>query len=257
MTAEVDAPEPLPADSDTEPILQVRELQAGYGDIKAVWDVSFDASVGQVTLLLGRNGAGKTTTLRAICGLSSVFGGSILLGGRNICRTPVHLRSAMGIVFVQEGKRVFVEQTIEDNLLLGSYRKRWSRAERRAACEQAYELFPVLGQRRKQRAGSLSGGQQQMLAIAGALMSRPKVLLLDEPSAGLAPAIVNDVLTVVSSLSKEGLAVVLVEQNAEHALPIADHVLVMDLGRVVLNASPSEADFSTLVRSAYFDTARP
>jgi branched-chain amino acid transport system ATP-binding protein len=256
MTAETGKSGPPEAGPDAETILEVRELQAGYGDIKAVWDVSFEAKAGQVTLLLGRNGAGKTTTLRAICGLSSVFGGTVLFGGRDIRRVPAHRRAAMGIAFVQEGKRVFVDQTIEHNLLLGSYSKRWSRTERRAACEEAYELFPILGKRRKQRAGSLSGGQQQMLAIAGALISKPKVLLLDEPSAGLAPSIVDDVLAVVRTLSRDGLAVVLVEQNAERALPLADDILVLDLGRVVLNVSPAEADLPALVRSAYFDTTR-
>jgi branched-chain amino acid transport system ATP-binding protein len=249
-TQEVDSRVP------TDAVLEVCELQAGYGDIKAVWDVSLTARHGNVTLLLGRNGAGKTTTLRAISGLSAIFGGSVTFEGREIRALPAHRRASLGIALVQEGKRVFVDRSIEENLLLGSYRKHWTRAERRSACDIAYERFPVLGQRRKQRAGALSGGQQQMLAIAGALVAQPKVLLLDEPSAGLAPAIVDEVLTVVRTLSDEGLAVVLVEQNAERSLPIADHIAVLDLGRLVVDVPASEADVSSLVRSAYFDLGR-
>jgi branched-chain amino acid transport system ATP-binding protein len=239
--------------NEGSPVLEVRELHAGYGDIKAVWGISMHALPGRVSLLLGRNGAGKTTTLRAISGLTSPLEGQVILNGRDITKLPAHSRAALGIAFVQEGKRVFVDRTVEENLLLGTYSKRWSKARRKRACEQAYERFPILASRRRQRAGSLSGGQQQMLAIGAALISGPSVLLLDEPSAGLAPAIIDEVLTVVKNLCTEGMAVVLVEQNAEKALTIADSVLVLELGRVTVDVNAADADVSKLVRAAYFD----
>jgi branched-chain amino acid transport system ATP-binding protein len=241
------------APATPRPLLEVRDVQAGYGQLQALWGVSLTAYPGAVSLVLGRNGAGKTTTLRTISGLTDVRAGEIRFGGQPVDGLPAHRRSALGIAFVQEGKRVFIDRTVEENLLLGTYSKRWSRRERRAACDRAYERFPILATRRHRPAGALSGGQQQMLAIAGALAAEPTLLLLDEPSAGLAPAIVGDVLGVVRGLCDEGLAVVLVEQNAERALTIADHVTVLDLGRVTVDVPASQADVSSLVRTAYFD----
>jgi branched-chain amino acid transport system ATP-binding protein len=231
----------------------VSGLHAGYGQLQALWGVSLTARRGEVSLMLGRNGAGKTTTLRAIAGLTEARSGTIRFDGQTVTTMPAHRRSTLGMAFVQEGKRVFLDRTVEENLLLGTYRKTWSRRERRTACERAYDRFPVMASRRHKRAGALSGGQQQMLAIAGALAAEPLLLLLDEPSAGLAPSIVNDVLAVVRALCDEGLAVVLVEQNAERALPVADHVTVLDLGRVTVDVPASHADVSALVRTAYFD----
>jgi len=242
-----------PVLTEGSPILEVRGLHAGYGDIKAIWGVSMNALPGRVSLILGRNGAGKTTTLRAISGLTPALEGQVIINGRDVTKLSAHSRSALGIAFVQEGKRVFVDRTVEENLLLGTYRQRWSKATRKQACEQTYERFPILASRRRLRAGSLSGGQQQMLAIGSALISGPSVLLLDEPSAGLAPAIVDDVMSVVKNLCSEGMAVVLVEQNAEKALAVADSVIVLDLGHVTVDVKAADADVSQLVRAAYFD----
>jgi branched-chain amino acid transport system ATP-binding protein len=247
----------LEAGRDGAALLDVRDIEAGYGDLRALWGVSVTAWPGTVSLILGRNGAGKTTVLRTIAGLTSVQGGAVRFDGKLVNQVAAHRRARLGIAFVQEGKRIFVERTVEENILLGTYLKRWSRRERTEACERMYAKFPILADRRNRRAGTLSGGQQQMLAIAGALASAPRLLLLDEPSAGLAPAIVDDVMATIRSLCDEGLAVVLVEQNAERALPVADHVTVLDLGRVVVDVPAKEADISSLVLAAYFKVEAP
>lgn len=168
------------------PVLSVRGLQTGYGDVRVVWDVSFDAHAGQVTALLGRNGAGKTTTLRAVAGLNKIRGGAVLFDGADIAPVPAHRRVRAGIAYVQEGKRVFHKLTIEQNLILGGYTRGVRRRELDTEVERIYEMFPVLGDKRASRAGSMSGGQQQMLAIGSALMAKPQLLLLDEPS-GVSP----------------------------------------------------------------------
>jgi branched-chain amino acid transport system ATP-binding protein len=241
--------------SMTEPLLEVRGLGTGYGDLRVVWDVSLTVRPGELTVLLGRNGAGKTTTIRAIAGLNKVQAGEVLLEGQSLERVSAHGRVARGVAYVQEGKRVFHGQTVEQNLLLGGYVRKLNRHRLRAEVEQIYELFPVLGEKRRLLAGSMSGGQQQMLAIGQALMAAPKLLLLDEPSGGLAPVIVNEVMARVDALKRTGLAILLVEQAVEASFKIADQVVVLDNGRTVLSSRAAEVSDITVLQDAYFGKA--
>ncbi|WP_408897175.1 ABC transporter ATP-binding protein [Nocardioides sp. R1-1] len=234
------------------PLLEVRGLGTGYGDLRVVWDVSFDVRAGEITVLLGRNGAGKTTTLRAISGLNKVVAGEVRYQGASLAKVPAHQRVRDGIAYVQEGKRVFHSQTIEQNLLLGGYTRRLKRAELRREAERIYELFPILAEKRALPAASMSGGQQQMLAIGQALMAQPRLLMLDEPSGGLAPVIVNEVMERVHQLKETGIGILLVEQAVEASFAIADHVTVLDMGRTMLSSPASEVSDMTLLQDAYF-----
>ncbi|MEU5694370.1 ABC transporter ATP-binding protein [Actinosynnema sp. NPDC020468] len=233
-------------------LLEVRGLATGYGDIRAVWDVSLEVLPGKLTVLLGRNGAGKTTTLRAIAGLNKADAGVVRFRGEDVTGVRAHRRVAAGIAFVQEGKRIFRRRTIEENLLLGGYVRGLGKRKLTAELEPIYALFPVLAQRRDAVAGALSGGQQQMLAIGQALMSSPSLLMLDEPSGGLAPAIVAEVMDTVAGLKQTGIGVLLVEQAAASVLPHADRVVVLDVGRVVLDRPASEVDGPEAIAEAYF-----
>ncbi|WP_433496405.1 ABC transporter ATP-binding protein [Sphaerimonospora sp. CA-214678] len=224
------------------PLLDVRGLATGYGDLRVVWDVSFQVWPGRVTALLGRNGSGKTTSLRAVAGLNPVHGGRIDYDGRRIDRLAAHRRVKAGLSYVQEGKRVFRQQSVEDNLRLGGYTLGVRRSVLDADCDRVYELFPVLREKRGHPAGSLSGGQQQMLAIGQAIMARPRLLMLDEPSGGLAPSIVAEVMSRVALLKESGLAILLVEQAVEAAVDVADHVIVLDIGKVTLSSPVDEID---------------
>jgi branched-chain amino acid transport system ATP-binding protein len=237
----------------TEPgtLLVVDGLQSGYGDLQVLWDVSLSVAAGSVSVLLGRNGAGKTTTLRAIAGLNRVTGGSITMRGESLNPLAAHARTRRGIGLVQEGKRIFRRRTVHENLLLGGYVLGLSRKKLVSRCEQNYERFPMLRGRAGTTAGTLSGGQQQMLAIAQALMADPAVLMLDEPSAGLAPAIVKDVFDTIAMLSSEGLGVLLVEQAVEDAMRVADRFTVLDIGRVVVSGTADEAGDASVIREAY------
>lgn len=234
------------------PLLQVDGLATGYGDLRVVWDVSLRVRPGEITALLGRNGAGKTTTLRAIAGLGKTMAGTVLFEGEDIASVAAHKRVRRGIAYVQEGKRVFHRQSVEQNLLLGGYSRRMRRGALRAEAERIYELFPVLAEKRRAPAGSMSGGQQQMLAIGQALMSAPRLLLLDEPSGGLAPVIVGEVMERVRMLTETGLGVLLVEQAVEAALGVADHVTVLDVGRVVMDRPAGGIADAEVVKEAYF-----
>jgi len=234
-----------------EPLLVVDAICAGYRDLQVLWNVSLSVTPGRVTALLGRNGAGKTTTLRAIAGLNPLTKGSVRYRGQEINTLSAHARARDGIALVQEGKRIFRRRTVQENLLLGGYGLGLRRKQLIGVCDRAYERFPILATRRKGLAGQLSGGQQQMLAIAQALLSEPKVLMLDEPSAGLAPSIVKDVFETIRGLSGEGLAVLLVEQAVDQALQIADQVAVLDVGRVVVNDSTEGAGSASVIREAY------
>lgn len=236
----------------TESLLAVRGLCTGYGDLRVVWDVSLDVRPGEITVLLGRNGAGKTTTIRAIAGLNRVHAGEVLFDGASIKRTPAHALVDGGMAYVQEGKRIFRGQSVEQNLLLGGYSRTKRRRELRAEVERIYELFPILGERRRLAAASLSGGQQQMLAIGQALMAEPKLLLLDEPSGGLAPVIVREVMERIDALKQTGLAILLVEQAVEASFEIADQVVVIDNGRSTLSAPAGEISDITVIQDAYF-----
>ncbi|MFC0527308.1 ABC transporter ATP-binding protein [Phytohabitans kaempferiae] len=226
----------------TAPLLDVDGLATGYGDIRVVWDVSFQVFPGKVTALLGRNGSGKTTSLRAVAGLNPVRGGRIGYDGQRIDRMAAHKRVKAGISYVQEGKRVFRQQTVDDNLRLGGYSLGVRRSALDADCDRVYELFPVLREKRRHPAGSLSGGQQQMLAIGQAIMARPRLLMLDEPSGGLAPSIVAEVMSRVAALKESGLAILLVEQAVEAAVEVADHVTVLDIGKVTLSSPVDRID---------------
>ena len=225
-------------------LLEVREIAGGYGDLRVLWDVSLTVQAGKATVLLGRNGAGKSTLLFTIAGLLRPASGSICFRGQEITKSAPAHRTRMGIGFVQENKRVFKRRTVEQNLQLGGHTM--PRKQVKPACEAAYDRFPILGKRRKQLAGALSGGQQQMLAIAQALMPGPALLMLDEPSAGLAPVIVQEVLEAVTALKASGLGILLVEQLVDQALSVADHVAVMEHGRVVSRSDGAAPDLETL-----------
>lgn len=241
--------QPVAASVAVEPLLVVRDLSAGYGDIRATWDVSLDVYPGQVTAVLGRNGAGKSTTLLAIAGALRARTGSIHLEGREISSLSAPARTRLGISLVQENKRIFRQRTVDQNLMLGAYCL--PRRERRPSVRAAYERFPILAERKSAKAGSLSGGQQQMLAIAQALASRPKVLMVDEPSGGLAPVIVRSVMDTVRDLAADGIGILLVEQLVDQALGLADRAVVLDNGRVALSGATSELGGAAELRDVY------
>jgi branched-chain amino acid transport system ATP-binding protein len=236
----------------TTPVLTVDHLGAGYGDLRVVWDVSLQVEAGTVTALLGRNGAGKTTTLRAVAGLNRIGAGSIRFDGEDVSHQATHRRIRHGMALVQEGKRVFHRRSVEENLLLGAYVLGRGRRRLPAELERVYTLFPMLADMSRARAGALSGGQQQMLAIGQALMAGPRLLMLDEPSGGLAPAIVADVMQKISELKETGLAILLVEQAVEAAVSVADHVVVIDVGRIVLEGPAAGLDDLEVIKNAYF-----
>jgi branched-chain amino acid transport system ATP-binding protein len=237
-------------------VLEVRGLASGYGDLRVVWDVSLAVRPGRVTALLGRNGAGKTTTLRAIAGLNRAMAGDIVFRGEQIAGLPAHRRVRRGIAFVPEGKRIFRRRTVQENLLLGGYTRGLGRRSLQAEVARVYETFPALAARAKTVAGQLSGGQQQMVAIGQALMAEPALLMLDEPSGGLAPSIVSEVMSTVSALAARGLGILLVEQAVEAAVSVAHDITVLDVGRVVLQRDSAELGDLDVLREAYFGRAR-
>lgn len=236
-------------------MLKVHGLRGGYGDLTVLHDIDLEVEAGRLQVVLGRNGAGKTSLLSAVAGLlPTVRSGSISIEGRDITGLPAHKRADAGIGLVQEGKRVFRSRTVEENLLLGTYSAAgWSMRSpaRKKALAAAYDRFPVLEEKRSDRAGGLSGGQQQMLAIAQALAAQPSVLLLDEPSAGLAPAVRTEVFQTVRQLRDEGLAVVVVEQLVDVALDVADMVAVLDSGRIVSSGPPEDYRDGELLQEIY------
>lgn len=217
----------------TSPLLEVEDLRVRYGAVEAVHGVSFAANAGEVTALIGANGAGKSSTLAAISGLVPARG-RIRFDGRDIAGAPPHAIVRAGVVQVPEGREILARMTVEENLLMGL------RDGERSALGSAYERFPILRERRALLAGSLSGGEQQMLAIARALLARPRLLLLDEPSLGLAPLVVKRVFEILAELKRQGVTMLLVEQNALRALRLADRAFVMELGRVVMRGTGGE-----------------
>ncbi|HEY8498644.1 MAG TPA: ABC transporter ATP-binding protein [Limnochordales bacterium] len=231
-------------------LLEVQHLEAAYGDVQALWDVSFAVEEGELVALLGANGAGKTTTLRALTGLLPPRRGRIIFAGRPIHREPAHRIAALGIAHVPEGRQLFPLMTVEENLLLGSYLPR-TRSARRRNLDRIYRRFPRLYERRHQDAGTLSGGEQQMLAIGRALMSEPRLLVLDEPSLGLAPLVVQELFGVVKEVAAAGTTVLLVEQNVHHALAIADRAYVLENGRVVMEGSGQALLGEPRIQEAY------
>lgn len=235
--------------ADAAPLLEVSGLKARYGPIEALHGLDFSVAKGQLVALVGANGAGKTTLLRVLSGVHRAATGTIRFDGVDISRLVPHKRVAIGICQVPEGRQVFGPMSVEDNILLGAYRRQNAQLGERM--EQAYSLFPVLKEKRKLPAGTLSGGQQQMLAIARALMGEPKLLLLDEPSLGLAPLLAAEILRVVDRLRRQGITILLVEQNARAALAIADVGYVVETGRILQSGSGLDLLESDDVKRAY------
>ena len=230
-------------------MLEVRALSSRYGRIPALKGIDLRVSEGELVALVGANGAGKTTLLRVLSGVLAASGGAVHFAGEDITRRPPDWRVRQGIVQVPEGRQVFGPLSVEDNLLLGGYTR--GRDERAKGLEQVYGMFPDLAERRGQPAGTLSGGQQQMLAMSRALMARPKLLLLDEPSMGLAPRLVAEVFAHVKWLKQSGTTIFLVDQNARAALGIADRAYVIETGSIVLEGSGAELLRSDQVQAAY------
>ena len=231
-------------------MLNVSNITAGYGDFVALRDVSFHVNEGEVIAFIGSNGAGKTTIMRTICGLVKPSAGSLKLNDLDFTALEAYQITKLGIVYVPEGRRLFGKLSIYDNLLVGSYLKE-NRLKRKENLERIYSMFPILYERRNQKAGTLSGGEQQMLAIARGLMSCPSILMLDEPSLGIAPVIVDKVFEIIEDLKKAGLTIIINEQNAMRALAVSDRGYVVQSGRIVLSGTNKELETSDEVRRAY------
>ena len=230
-------------------MLKAEDLNVYYGPIHAVKGVSFEVREGEIVTLIGANGAGKSTTLKTVSGLMRSRGGRIEFMDKSIASTPAHKIVELGLAHVPEGRRIFTRMTVEENLDMGAFIKKNANVEQDK--ERVFEQFPRLKERRKQIAGTLSGGEQQMLAMGRALMSSPKLLMLDEPSMGLAPILVEQVFDIISALHKAGTTILLVEQNAEMALSVADRAYVMETGRITLSGTGKELAASEEVQKAY------
>ncbi len=235
--------------SDT--ILSVKDLQVNYGGIEAVKGISFDVHTGNIVTLIGANGAGKSSTLRSIVGLVKPHSGSIQFNGEELVGKDTTSIVSKGITLVPEGRRVFADLTVLENIKIGAYLRKDNLSEDIA---WVYDLFPRLKEREWQLAGTLSGGEQQMLAVARALMSRPKVIMMDEPSLGLAPLIVKGIFDIIREINKQGVTVLLIEQNANMALKIADYAYVLETGRISLSGSGKELLANEEVKKAYLGT---
>jgi branched-chain amino acid transport system ATP-binding protein len=229
-------------------MLQVQEAVVRYGAITALHGISFEVERGEIVTLLGANGAGKTTTLRMLSGLHAPSSGRILFEGADVTATKAHQFSSLGISHVPEGRRIFPQMTVEENLEMGAYRRSGSLSE---DIDKMYETFPILKERRKQLGGNLSGGEQQMLAIARALMSQPRLLLLDEPSMGLAPKFIDTIFRIIGEIRDSGTTVLVVEQNASQALRLADRGYVMENGRIVFSDTAQNLLHDERVRAVY------
>ncbi len=230
-------------------MLEVKDLKVAYGKILAVKKISFSVEEGQVVTLIGTNGAGKTTTLRTISGLIRPASGEILFQGKRIDAVPAHEIVSLGVAHSPEGRKLFPKMTIEENLLLGAFARR--DGEIKQDLEAAYELFPILHERRGQLAGTFSGGEQQMLAMSRAMMSRPKLLMLDEPSMGLSPLMMKVIMQTVKKLQAQGTTILLVEQNAQAALSLADHGYVLEVGKIVIKGTGKDLLVNDAVRKSY------
>jgi branched-chain amino acid transport system ATP-binding protein len=228
-------------------ILTVNNLQISYGGIQAVKGISFHVNAGELVSLIGANGAGKTSTLNCLGGLLNPSSGEILYQGTNLLSIPIHDRVKHGLALVPEGRGIFPKLTVAENLRMGAYRRQLPESE----LDQAFERFPRLYERKTQLAGTLSGGEQQMLAIVRALLSKPKLLLLDEPSMGLAPIMVEKIFATISEVTQEGVAVLLVEQNAKAALALAQRAYVMESGKISLEGDAKDLAADPRVRAAY------
>ena len=232
------------------PLLQVESIEVSYGDIQVLFGLSFEVREGEIVTLLGSNGAGKTTTLRAITGLRPPQAGTIRFRGQSLAKVPASGRADLGMALVPEGRELWGQLTVQENLELGAYGAR-ARGHSAQNLERVFAMFPRLAERRKQVAGSLSGGEQQMCAIGRALMSEPHLLMLDEPSLGLAPILVDQVMRTISDLHGRGMTILLVEQNLHRALEISQRGLVIETGRVRLQGSSAELSGNPEIRAAY------
>ena len=230
-------------------ILKVDDINVYYGSIHAIKGISFEVNEGEIVTLIGANGAGKSTTLNTISGLLHSRTGSVTFMGEALGKVPCHKIVSKGLALVPEGRRVFLQMTVQENLEMGAYTQSASGVE--ADLEKVYAQFPRLKERRRQIAGTLSGGEQQMLAIGRALMSHPKLLMLDEPSMGLAPILVEQIFDIIRQLHKEGTTILLVEQNAQMALSVADRAYVMETGKITLSGTGAELAASDEVKKAY------
>ena len=232
-----------------EPILKVSDINVYYGAIHAIKGISFEVNPGEIVTLIGANGAGKSTTLQTVSGLLHSRTGSIEFLGENLSGVPAHKIVARGLAQVPEGRRVFLQMTVEENLEMGAYTRSGGGID--ADMEKVYNYFPRLMERRRQIAGTLSGGEQQMLAMGRALMSRPKLLMLDEPSMGLAPILVEQIFEIIRTLHKAGTTILLVEQNAQAALSVADRGYVLETGKIVTSGTGAELLASPEIKRAY------
>ncbi|MEM7110831.1 MAG: ABC transporter ATP-binding protein [Chloroflexota bacterium] len=231
-------------------LLEVEDVHAYYGNIHALKGVSLTVNEGEVVSLIGGNGAGKSTTLRTISGLMKPSSGKVTVAGEDIAKYPAHELVGKGVAMVPEGRGVFAKLTVEENLEMGAFHRN-DRAEIKADIEKSYEMFPRLGERKTQLAGTMSGGEQQMLAVTRALMSRPKLLLMDEPSMGLAPVLVDAIFEAIERINQEGMTILLVEQNAHMALQVSSRGYVLQTGEIVLADSAKKLQNDPTVQKAY------
>lgn len=231
-------------------LLEVKNLEVSYGVIRALKSISFHVDEGEIVSLIGANGAGKTTTMQSIMGLIPVKSGSVVYDGKEITKTPGYKLVSLGMSQVPEGRRVFQELTVYENLVLGAYTKK-DKAQIKKDIDEICTMFPRLGERKKQVAGTLSGGEQQMLAMGRAMMSHPKLLMLDEPSMGLSPLLVDQVFDIIKDFHKKGITILLVEQNAKKALSIADRAYVLETGSITLEGKASELLDNDDIKKAY------
>ena len=231
-------------------MLEVKDLEVYYGVIQAIKGISFEVNKGEVIALIGANGAGKTTTLHTIPGLISPKKGHVIFEGKDITKVPAHKIVSMGMAHVPEGRRVFAELSVYENLRMGAYTRK-DKSEIEESLANVYKRFPRLEERKNQMAGTLSGGEQQMLAMGRALMSKPKIILMDEPSMGLSPILVNEIFDIIRAVSKSGTTVLLVEQNAKKALAIADRAYVLETGKIVLEGNAKDLLEDDSIKKAY------
>jgi branched-chain amino acid transport system ATP-binding protein len=234
----------------SDALLEITNLEAGYGEVQVLWGVSLSVARGTLTTMVGANGVGKTTTLRAVLGNIAPWRGRIVFEGDDVTRLAAHAKAARGLVLVPEGRQLFSAMTVEENLEMGAFSKRAQRNSV-ARFERVFALFPRLAERRRQKAGTLSGGEQQMLAISRGLMSDPRILIIDELSLGLAPVVVHQLFATLKALKDDGLTILLVEQNVHLAFAVSDHAYVITEGRVFTEGAPAELSTLPEIRRAY------
>ena len=231
-------------------LLEVNNLQVSYGVIRAIKGISFEVNEGEIVSLIGANGAGKTTTMQSIMGLIPIKDGTVTYDGKDLSKVPAHKIVSMGMAHVPEGRRVFQELTVYENLVMGAYTQK-DKKKIKEDIEDICTRFPRLGERKNQIAGTLSGGEQQMLAMGRALMSKPRIILMDEPSMGLSPLYVTEIFEIIKKIKSEGTTVLLVEQNANMALQVADRAYVLETGRIIMDGKASDLMNDERVRKAY------